>query len=350
MKKKLRVVAVGAGYFGQFHLRAWQRLDDAELIGIVENDVSAHASLQQNYTDVKIFETLQDALTSDSGSVDIIDIITPPASHLTLIEQVCACCVKAQTGCTIICQKPFCESLSQAQLAVAQAEQHNQTLIVHENFRFQPWYKQIKAIIDEGRLGTIYNAQFKLRPGDGQGPDAYLDRQPYFRDMPKFMIHETGIHWVDVFRFLFGEPCAVYADLQKLNPVISGEDTGYFVFHYPSGLRAHFDGNRLLDHAAGNTRLTLGTLLIEGSEASLSLDGYGQIHLRKRGEPASQQHRYHFDDTDFGGDCVYLLQQHVVEHLVNDAPVQNTAAAYLVNIELETAIYESAASQSLRVI
>ena len=41
--------------------------------------------------------------------------------------------------------------------------------------------------------------------GDGQGPDAYLARQPYFRTMPRFLLRETGIHFIDTFRFLFGE-------------------------------------------------------------------------------------------------------------------------------------------------
>lgn len=351
MNTKLRVIAVGAGYFAQFQLRAWQRLADTELVAIVEQDRSRHQALAQHFVGVQIFATLQDALASDrlSGTVDIIDIITPPTTHLSLIQQLCTLAATAANA-TLICQKPFCENLNQAREAISLVEQHQQTLLVHENFRFQPWYTQIKSIIDDGALGKIYNVHFKLRPGDGQGPDAYLDRQPYFREMPKFLIHETGIHWVDVFRFLFGEPSAVYADLQKLNPVINGEDTGYFVFHYPCGLRAHFDGNRLLDHAAENTRLTMGTMTIEGSDASLSLDGNGQIHIRQKGELSSNIHPYEFNDHDFGGDCVYLLQRHVVNHLLKGTTLQNTAAEYMRNVELEAAIYQSAATQSLYAI
>ena len=46
---------------------------------------------------------------------------------------------------------------------------------------------------------------FRLRPGDGQGPRAYLDRQPYFQTMPRLLVVETAIHWIDTFRFLMGE-------------------------------------------------------------------------------------------------------------------------------------------------
>ncbi len=61
----------------------------------------------------------------------------------------------------------------------------------------------------------------RLRPGDGQGPEAYLDRQPYFQTMEKFLIHETGVHWVDTFAYLFGPAQSVYAGLRRVNPAIA---------------------------------------------------------------------------------------------------------------------------------
>ena len=56
---------------------------------------------------------------------------------------------------------------------------------------------------------------FRLRTGDGQGPDAYLSRQPYFQKMEHFLVHETAVHWIDTFRFLLGDINAVYADPEK---------------------------------------------------------------------------------------------------------------------------------------
>ena len=65
-----------------------------------------------------------------------------------------------------------------------------------------------------------------MRPGDGQCPRAYLDRQPYFQEMPRFFVFETGVHMIDVFRFLLGEVTGVFARLRRLNPAIRGEDAG----------------------------------------------------------------------------------------------------------------------------
>ncbi|MEZ5740638.1 MAG: hypothetical protein R3E68_15060 [Burkholderiaceae bacterium] len=44
-----------------------------------------------------------------------------------------------------------------------------------------------------------------MRLGDGQGPEAHLSRQPYFQQMPRFLVHETAIHFIDSFRFPLGE-------------------------------------------------------------------------------------------------------------------------------------------------
>ncbi|MEQ3679943.1 hypothetical protein [Pseudophaeobacter sp.] len=79
---------------------------------------------------------------------------------------------------------------------------------------------------------------FRLRPGDGQGAEAHLDRQPYFQNMPRFLVHETAVHWVDTFRYLLGNPLSVYADLRRENPVIAGEDAGYVLFDHRDGVRA----------------------------------------------------------------------------------------------------------------
>ena len=86
-----------------------------------------------------------------------------------------------------------------------------------------------------------------MRPGDGQGnPPAYVRRQPYFAAMERFVIHETGIHFVDVFRSLLGEMGSVYAELQRLNPSIAGEDSGTVVFGFSADAQLHavLDCNR----------------------------------------------------------------------------------------------------------
>ncbi len=326
----LRVAGIGGGYFSRFHYEAWQRLDRVELLAVADLDRAKAAA-----AGVEAFSDPRTML--EKHRPDLVDIVTPPHTHLEMIR------LAIETGAkAIICQKPFCGDIGTAQLATALAAAAEVPLIVHENFRFQPWYRRIRAEIAAGRLGRLLHLTFRLRPGDGQGAKAYIDRQPYFQKMPRFLLHETGVHWIDTFRYLMGKPQAVYAELRRLNPAIVGEDAGYFIYSYANGARALFDGNRLLDHAAEDHRRTMGECRVEGTDGELYLRGSGAVLFRARGSSEWQTLAEPPAAGGFGGDCVAALQDHVVRGLLDGAPMENTATSYLPNMRIEYALYKSA--------
>lgn len=334
----LPVAVVGAGYFGEFHYDAWSRLPAARLAAICVRNPDAAATTAQRWGGVDgplpVFTDAAEMM----GVVQpaIVDITAPPAAHLDLIAAV------APHGPSIICQKPFCGGVDGARKAIALATAHDVRLAVHENIRFQPWYRAARRLIVDGVLGEIYQVTFRLRPGDGQGARAYLDRQPYFREMPRFLVHETAVHWIDTFRFLLGEPAGVLARLKRLNPGIAGEDAGLVIFDFASGARGLFDGNRLADHAADDRRRTLGEMWIEGSRGTLRLDGDGRLWLRGFGARNEVEQAIAWRDHLFGGDCVYLCTRHILESWKAGTAPETEATAYLRNQIVEEAIYESA--------
>ncbi len=331
-----RVAVVGAGYFAAFHHDGWSRIADAALTAICDRD-PAKAEAAASRHGARAFTDL--AAMLDDVAPDLLDIAVPPAGHAAAIRAALAAGVPS-----IICQKPFCGDLAEAEAVVAEAEAAGALLVVHENFRFQPWYRETARQIAAGALGTPVSLGFRLRPGDGGGPDAYLSRQPYFRTMPRFLVHETGVHFIDVFRFLLGEVEAVFADLRRLNPAIAGEDAGTVLFRMAGGARAVFDGNRLADHVAQDRRRTMGEMLLEGSEAALRLDGEGRLFLRRFGAADERALPFAAPTLGFGGDSVRALQQHVVAHLAGAGPIENTGRAYLANLRTEAAIYRAAES------
>lgn len=340
MSTPLKVVTIGAGYFAGFHVDGWVRNPDVTLAGLADLDAAKAARLLAERAGPghpARIDTDPARLLAAVGP-DIVDIAAPPAAHLALIRLALGTGARA-----VICQKPFCGTLEQARAAVRLIADAGRLVVVHENFRFQPWYRAIRTELAAGRVGELYQIGFRMRPGDGRGPDAYLSRQPYFQKMPRFMIHETAVHWIDTFRYLIGEPEAVFADLRRLNPAIAGEDAGFLLFRYPGGRRALFDGNRLVDHAADNTRYTMGECLVEGSAGAIALDGYGRLTFRATGERDWQPIGDEPTTAGFGGDSVHALQKHVSDHLLTGSPIENDAASYLRNLEIEEALYGSAA-------
>jgi predicted dehydrogenase len=335
MMEKLNIAIIGLGYFSQFHLKAWAGLQEVGTISVTD-PIPERVSWARDHYALTGYPDLTSLLANTNP--DIVDIIAPSVAHATLITELAA------AGRILICQKPFCTSLEEAERMAAYAAEVGATLVIHENFRFQPWYRSVKKFIDTGELGQIYQCRFSLRPGDGRGPDAYVARQPAFRTMPRLLVHETGVHFIDLFRWLFGDIIDVYADVRRLNPVLAGEDAGLLILNHDSGVQSLFDGNRLSDHVADNPRKTMGEMTIEGEKGMLRLNGQGQLYFRAFGElhevavPIAGK----VDDDSFGGGCVEALIRHVVAAAQGQGPLENTPAEYLPVVRASEAAYASA--------
>jgi D-apiose dehydrogenase len=329
--ERLRVGVVGAGYFGRFHIEAWTRIPRAELVAVCDGAFE-RARQAASETGAKAFCDAHAML--DAGSLDLIDIATPPAPRLGLVE------LAAKRGLPIICQKPVAQTFREAETLVETAASAGVALIVHENFRFQPWFREAKRLVTAGALGKPHSIAFRLRPGDGQGPHAYLARQPYFQKAPRLLIHETAIHFIDTFRFLMGEITGVFARLRRINPALAGEDAGYMLFEFAGGSTGMFDGNRLNEHVAEDMRLTMGEMHLEGEAGVLRLDGSGRLFWKPHGE-AERVHDYHWEKRGFAGDSVRKQQEHALAHLLDGAPLENNGRAYLRNLAIEEAVYRS---------
>jgi len=331
--RRLRVACVGAGYFSQFQYRGWRALPDAECVALADRDLEKARAAARRFDVPKVFGDCEEML--DAVRPELLDVITPPVTHHALVAAALARAIP------VVCQKPFGRSYAEALAMTEAAERAGVPLVVHENFRWAPWYREAKRLIGEGRLGDLHCIAFRLRPGDGQGPRAYLDRQPYFQQMPRFLVVETAIHWIDTFRYLMGEVAAVSACLRQVNPAIAGEDAGYIVFEFARGAAGLFDGNRLNDHVAANPRRTMGEMWLEGARGVLRLDGEARLWWKPHhGDEA--EHRYDSGPADtFAGGACEALQRHVVRGLREGAPLENTARAYLANLRVQEAVYRS---------
>ncbi|MGK7866076.1 Gfo/Idh/MocA family protein [Falsiroseomonas sp. E2-1-a20] len=334
----MKVAVIGAGYFAQFHHDAWSRLP-VELAAICDRDGTKAEEAAARFPPARDFTDAAQML--DAVRPGLVDIVTPPETHAALV----ALC--AERGIPAICQKPLAPDYATAVAIVQQAEQANIPLIVHENFRFMPWFEEAARLVRAGAIGEPLDLSFRLRSGDGQGPDAYLSRQPYFRTMPRFLVHETIIHLIDVFRLLFGEVAGVFARLRTLNPAIVGEDAATVLFSFADARRSGIvDGNRQIDHPSDDPRMTNGVLMVEGTGGQLRLDGHGRLFLRPHGGTEAE-HAYTWERRGYGGDCVFRQSRAALGHVTQQAPVPNTGRAWLRNMEIEEAIYRSAAEGRL---
>ena len=332
----LRCAAIGAGYFSHFHYDAWQRLPNVEVVACCDMDRPKAEAVAKQYGIPSVFEDYRQML--DECEVDFVDVITRPDTHLEIVREV------AERSLDVICQKPVAPTLDESLELVRVAKESDIRLMIHENFRFQPWYRETHRLFESGVIGSkLHTITFRNRAGDGHGPDAYLARQPYFQTMPRFLVFEAGIHSIDTFRFLGGEVNRVWCDLRKLNPVIAGEDTGLAVFEFANQARGLYDANRFNESTAENPRYTFGELLFEADGGSIRLYGDGRLTIQPLGE-SEREHEYAPASHGFAGDCVFATQQHFVDGLLTGVEFETSGENYLKSIAIQEAMYRSAES------
>jgi len=327
---------VGAGYFGQFHLDGWARVPDVELVAVCDEVEDRARAAAWSYGVPNVYRDEATMLARDRP--DFIDIVTPPSSHQAL------CRLAGEARVHVLCQKALAPTFADACAVVSDAERAGIRLMVHDNFRFQPWHRELRKLLDAGEIGRLHSISCRTRLGDGWGPDAYLSRQPYFLAMPQLLIFETGVHFIDLYRYLAGEVKRVFARLRRLNPAIAGEDCGLVTFEFESGAEGVWDANRFNESLSPDPRYTFGEFLLEGDGGSLRLDEEGRILVQPLGA-TPREHAYVHVNRGFAGDCVHATLLHFVERLRAGEPFETEGRAYLRTLSIQEAVYASAATR-----
>jgi D-apiose dehydrogenase len=212
----LRGALVGAGHVSQFHMLAWQQIPQVEILGVIDPDLQRAQDRASEFGLNRVYTSLPDFLR-DTSDLDFIDIAAPPESHLDLVAQAAA------HGVHILCQKPFAPSLADARQMIEICRAAGVCLSVNENWRWRPWYRKIKVILESGILGkTVYASYFVHGSGWLPGPEWHASHR--FAHWPRVIMYDMGAHYVDILRFLFGDVDSIYARTAGLSPDLIGDD------------------------------------------------------------------------------------------------------------------------------
>jgi len=146
----LKIGIVGMGAFGAKHLSGFSKNPDCELVAIASR-TEEHAKAASKSFNVRKVYTGNDGWEKmiDNEKLDVISICTPNYLHAPIV-------LKAiEKNCHILCEKPI--AISRRELSQIETELASKDLIFFSSFqkRYNPIFKLIKGIIDEGVLGKI---------------------------------------------------------------------------------------------------------------------------------------------------------------------------------------------------
>jgi predicted dehydrogenase len=314
---------VGCGFFAQRHIEAWRRIPEVEIVAAADPQLDrARAFAPRTYASAEEM--------FDSERLDFVDIVTRVDTHLALVR------LAAQRKISVVCQKPIAPDWPTALEIVDTAESAGVRLMVHENWRWQAWFRVAHQMIARGDIGAPIGYGFRTRTRDGMGGEPY-PKQPYFRQLRRLLIDEALVHHIDTARFLFGDIASVYAQASRRNAKLIGEDQAILVLSHEAAVHGWIDGHRFLDPLPDGP--AMGDAFFEGESGTISIPATGDVY--RDGVLAWR------NDVTVGyrGDSVRATQAHFIACLKDGSAFESGGREYLRTFGAVEAAYRSVTEQ-----
>lgn len=333
MSQKFKGALIGCGFFAQNHLHAWRGLEQGEIVAVCDMDVTkAEAAAAMMPGDVRAYNDAEAMMKAEK--LDFVDIATTTPSHRPLVE------LAARHAVSAICQKPFADTLEDAQAMVTACNTAGVKLLVHENFRWQKPFREMARIVDSGALGRLNYARFSFR----HGYDNYKN-QPYLAEVERFTIMDVGLHLFDLARHFLGDVESLFCRTQRLNPIVRGEDSFHASLRHESGAVSICETSfwtRWYPHPFPQT-----FAMLEGDLATLELRQDFKLFLHREG--SVEEIAAAPDVPEWGGapwqgiqESVIAIQAHWLDCLRHDKTPAPSGADNLKTLTLALAAYDSA--------
>src|SRR5688572_18698320 len=140
LRQPLRFAVLGAGFWADYQLAAWNELQPSARCIAIYNRTRAKAErLALKFGIPAVYDDPERLLAVERP--DFVDIITAVETHAPLAL------LAARHGVPVICQKPMASSLAEAERMVSRCRAARVPLLIHENWRWQTPIRRLKAIL-----------------------------------------------------------------------------------------------------------------------------------------------------------------------------------------------------------
>jgi len=333
----LRFAMFGTGFWSRFQLSGWNEVGGLECVAFYNRTVSKAQALAAEYGVPRVYGSPEELL--DNEELDFVDICTAVETHAALTK------MAAERGLDVVCQKPMATSLQEAETMLRICQEAGVKLIINENFRFETTFRQVKKMLDSGRIGKPFRARLQFVTSF-----PVFDNQPFLKELDQFMLTDVGSHVFDVARYLFGDARSLYATTARIHPDIKGEDVATAMLKMGDGVTVLCE----LSYASKTEieRFPQTFAFIEGDKGSLELTTDYWIRettadgtLAKRYPPP----RYTWADPayDIVHSAIVPAQANIAAALRGETLAETRAEDNIKTVRLVFGAYDSAAENEV---
>lgn len=227
LNKKIKVGIIGSGFISCIHVRSLKSVSDAEVIACSSIDEEGLKKFTKKYEIPYSFIDYRKILEMDE--IDVVCLGVPNNLHLQMTLDCAA------AGKHIICEKPLCNNLKDADLMINTCKEAGVKLMYVEQYCFAPKYVKLKELCQSGSLGKIYSIKHSQKH---DGPHS-----AWFWDVEKTgggVVMDMGCHTFGFLRWLTdnAEVESIYSEMGTYmhKDKTKGEDNAITIIKFKGGV------------------------------------------------------------------------------------------------------------------
>lgn len=218
MSDRVRIAAVGCGYWGPNLIRNFAEMPESDMVAISDLDRTRLDAMATRYPRLELLTTDYQELV-DLG-IDGVVVSTPPETHYAIAS------FFLERGVDVLVEKPLTVDAKLAQQLVEMAQGLGRVLMVGHTFEFNPAVRALKTMIDSGELGEIRYID-AVRVGLGLFHPSLN------------VVWDLAPHDISILLHLLGEYPLTVSTRGASCVQDSVEDVAYMTLTFPSGILAH---------------------------------------------------------------------------------------------------------------
>jgi predicted dehydrogenase len=233
----VRVALIGSGGISKAHgngfLKHASKIKCVALVDVSQENLKARSEqLAPGGTTPRTFGDWKVCLKEMAGEIDAVDICLPHHLHAPAILDAAA------AGKHILCEKPMCMSLAEADQIGAAVKKSGVTYMSAHNQLFMPVVQEAKRMIDAGEIGKVLwlRSQDCFRAG-GEGGNPFAGSwRADLKTQGGGELIDTGYHPSYRLLYLAGSPAvSIQGQMGRYVQQIEGEDTAAVQVRFASG-------------------------------------------------------------------------------------------------------------------
>lgn len=233
-RPRCRVGVVGLGAVAErIHLPACAAVPGVEVVGACDPEPERRARLAGRFGLSRVYDDARSLLETERP--DLVVIGTPPGTHREL------CLLALEHGAHVLCEKPFMESVDEADEVIAAADRRGLLVRVNNQYRHMAIYDVVHQRLARGDFGRphfIQCWQQMFHPPSAE--------RNWRAALVRSTLYEFGTHAFDLVCLFFGAlPAAVSAQIPRPHPEIEADVLAHVTLRFPGERLATLAFNRI---------------------------------------------------------------------------------------------------------